>query len=590
MNILTKNQKRFDLISFVFLFGVLMLLSFNLTFNDGKRTNPGVFWADKSEYYAYLPATFIYGWDVKKFPHRIDTVYQGFILDYKKDKLIIKMTCGVAILATPFFLITHGIALVSGLPANGFSDFYEKMGLITPVFYLVLGLFFLKRFLDRYFKHYISWLSLLFILAGTNLYHYGLVEGWMSHVFSFFLFSLYLFLLKGFLDGGKSSYKRFLLISLVVSLAVLIRPTSILLLFWLVLLDVRSFREIWERLLFFFHPRYVVPFAFIGILVFIPQFIYWHYLSGSFLYYSYQTETFLFWKCPMIIPVWFAPLNGLFIYNPLVVFMVAGIILMAWQRILNAWFLSFFFLLISYMIGSWHIWYFGGSFGCRPFVEFYALFSLAFAYLLVAILKIRNLFIRCSIIFLMLLCTIYTQQMIYHSRWNTSSYWAWDDFRDYLDSKNILHFRKNSYTYINDFGNISFDPSVNDTRINVHSPTKACLLSPEYEIACDYVHGLGRFLDKRVEKITASCWVDPFVFDNCDAYMVCSIEHQKAGIVLSRTIPFNSFGTKRGHWTKIFTEIPVPFWVNNPEYSFRFYIRNVHKRHILLDDIKITFK
>jgi hypothetical protein len=590
MNSLTKIHKRVDLICFVFLFGILLLFSFNLNFKDGKRKGPGVFWADKSEYYVYLPATIIYGWDVRKFPNRIDSSYQGFILDYQNNKLIIKTTCGVALLTAPFFLLTHSIALVSGLPANGFSDFYEKMGLIAPVFYLVLGLFFLKRFLDKYFKHYISWFTILFILAGTSLYHYGLVEGWMSHVFSFFLFSLYLFLLKGFLDEEKRSYLRFLLISLVVSLAVLIRPTSILLLLWLVLLDVRSFREILNRTLFFLHPKYSVPFAFIAILVFIPQFMYWHYLSGSYVYYSYHNESFLYWKSPMIFPVWFAQLNGLFIYSPIVVFMVVGIILMAWRRITNAWFMAFFFLLNTYVIGSWHIWFFGGSFGCRPFVEFYALFAMAFAYSLVAILKIRNLFMRSLLILIMLLFTLFTQKMIHTTRWNTSSCWAWDDFRDYLDSENILHFRKDSFTYINDFGNISFDPTVFPTKESVHSPTQACKLYPDYEFACSYVHGFEHFLDKPVEKITASCWVNPFTCDSCDAIMVCIIEHKKAGIILYRNIPINRFGTKKGKWTKISTEIPVPRWVNDPEYKFHFYIWNAHRREIIIDDVRIIFE
>jgi hypothetical protein len=373
-------------------------------------------------------------------------------------------------------------------------------------------------------------------------------------------------------------------------MAVLVRPTSILLLLWLILLDVRSFREVWERILFFLHPKYSIPFALTGILVFIPQAFYWHYLSGSWLYYSYPGETFLFWKNPMLIQVWFAPLNGLFFYNPLAFFMIAGIILMICKRIPNGWFMGFIFLLISYMIASWHIWYFGGSFGCRPFSEYFALFSLAFAFSMQAILTIRNLFVRSILILVVLVCVFYNQRVIHHPRWNTSSTWAWDDFRDYLDSRGILNFRKDSYTLIKDFENISFEPSEQTTRISTYSPTWACMMCPVWEFGCGYKHSLDRFLDKPVEKIEVSCQVDPFLSDNCDARFISAIENDKMGLMMYHSVPFNKFGTKKGSWTRIFDEINVPLWMNDSEYKYYFYIWNIKKRHLIVDDIRITFR
>ena len=173
---------RFDLLFFTAVFAVCLLLAYQLNFKDGKARASGVFASDKSIYYVYLPATFIYGWDVHKFPHQCDTLYHGFILDYKTGKVVNKMTCGVAILWTPFFLATHALASIFHLQPDGFSEFYQKMAILPPVFFLVLGLFFLKRFLQRYLSPWLACSSILFILAGTNLYHYGLVEGLMSHV------------------------------------------------------------------------------------------------------------------------------------------------------------------------------------------------------------------------------------------------------------------------------------------------------------------------------------------------------------------------------------------------------------------------
>ena len=585
-----QNKKRTDLILFGIILAILLWLTFDFNYEDQKNTGPGVFHADKIHYYIYLPATFIYGWDINKFPYRIDTVYHGTQFDYNKQKIIIKTTCGVALLGTPFFLITHGIALLSGISADGFSDYYEKMALVTPVFYLVLGLFFLKNFLDKYFRSYVSWLTIMIVFAGTNLYYYTVSEGWMSHIFSFFLFSSTLYFLKGFLDSDKKNYLKFIFTAFSVSMAVLIRPTSIILLFWIILLDVRSFREVLERILFFLHPKYSLPFVLTGIIVFIPQAFYWHYLSGSWFFYSYPGETFMFWKDPSLIQVWFAPLNGLFLYNPLVLLMVIGMVFMIWKRIPNGWFMAFVFLLNSYVIASWHIWFFGGSFGCRPFSEYFALLSLPFAWVLSTVFRIRNLFMKSMLILVILIFVFLNQRMIYNPRWNTSSTWAWDNLRNYLDSKGIIHFHKRSFTHIKDYENYGHWSPESPTRIRFHSRTQAGLLNPIWEFGGRYTHGLGRFLDNPVEKIEVSCWVSPFGSDDCGAEMISTIVHNKAGLMMYQAVPLNKQGTKKGQWSKVETEIPVPLWMNDPEYQYHFYIWNKQKRFLILDDVRVSFR
>ncbi len=77
------------------------------------------------------------------------------------------------------------------------SPSLNRPKIIFPaVVYLILGLFFLKRFLDHYFRGWIPYLAVILVFAGTNLYFFSIDEGLMSHVYSFFLFSLFLFLVK----------------------------------------------------------------------------------------------------------------------------------------------------------------------------------------------------------------------------------------------------------------------------------------------------------------------------------------------------------------------------------------------------------
>lgn len=587
-----QNQlfKRFDILFFIFLFVVSIFLSFDLLYKNGKPTTPGVFYSDKSHYYVYLPATLIYGWEANNFPKKTDTLFSGFVLDSASNKVVIKVTCGVAILCSPFFLATHTLAHLTGAETTGFGEFYEKGAVIPPIFFFILGLWFLKRFLDHYFKRYLSYLVILLIAAGTNLYHYALVEGWMSHIFGFFLFASVLYYLKRFLDDENRPFSRFLWIAILISLAVLIRPTNILLVLWLALLDSSSFSDVWKRIRFFIQPKYVVSFLIVGLIVFTPQFFYWYYLSGKFIYFSYPGEGFYYWKNPMMVEVWFAQLNGLFVYNPIVFFMVAGMVLMILKKISNGWFLLAFFLINTYIIGSWHAWFFGGSFGSRPFAEFFALFALAFGYMLNGIFGIRNLFLRSTLVLLLLLTVLYNQRLVYNPWWNTSSTWAWDDFRDLLDIKNILHSEKKTYTWVQDFENISFDPSVQKTQLNYRSETRSCLVTRDHEFACHYEHGMGPFLDQKVKQIKMECWIDPYLRDSCGGLMVSMIVNENGEPFLYKAISLDENASGRTLWHPVTTGISVPAWLNDPGYKFVFYLWNKKKTDFMVDDIRIRFE
>ena len=345
-------------------------------------------------YYVYLPATFIYHWDIKKFPEKIDEKTRGFTLHYKNDRLIIKTTYGVALMLTPFFMPVHLIALAFDLQPDGFSEFYQRMMTIPGLVYLVFGLFFLRRFLAWYLPWNMTYFTVFFLFFGTNLFFYSVDEGLMSHVYSFFLFSATLFLLKKFLNTGKQSYSLFVWLCILVSLAILIRPTNLVLLSLFIFLDTSSFREIGQRFLFFIKPKYSLIFILVLFLVLIPQMLYWHYLSGSYIYDSYPDEGFTNLKHPMILPLWFSPLNGFFLYTPMAIFFIAGITWMIVNKKPNGVYFALLFLFMSLVFASWVSWFFGGSFGMRPFVEFYTLFSLPFGYFSAWMLSRRNLFIR----------------------------------------------------------------------------------------------------------------------------------------------------------------------------------------------------
>jgi hypothetical protein len=576
-----------------FIFGTLFLLglylSYNINFVHRKVPLPEIF-SDKANYYVYLPATFIYGWDAEKFPAGIESKCQGFTFNGKTHKVTSKMTCGVALLCTPFFLLTHLIAVEFGLQPDGFSLFYQKMAILPAVFYLVLGLFFLRKFLSRYLPRGISYLTVLLIFIGTNLYYYGLDEGLMSHVYSFFLFSLFLFLLKKFADRGTASPLLFAAISIVMSLAILIRPTNVLLAFVLLFLDVTDRESLWKRILLLCKPVHLIIFAVAAFLVFLPQFMYWKYLSGSYLFYSYEGESFSNWRNPQMIKFLFSPLNGFYIYTPLALTFVAGMIVMLVKKIPNGWLTCFVFLLAVYLFSSWHMWYFGGSATCRPLVEYYAILALPFGYFLMNMRKIRNLFYRSLVVVFIMVTTWYSMTISYHPRWNTSSTWSWDDFFIYLDRSGLYHHDYDTYTYIQDFENINdYNPQQYQSSV-VHSPTIAGYINKDVRVNGTFKNRLDGILKGKTKRVKASLWVNPGNKSSTKAMLVCNIHNWKSECHFNQQINFDDFVTVPNKWKEVSGTFEIPEWLDQSD-NIDIFVWNFPGTPITyIDDIFLRFE
>jgi len=581
---------KIDWIIFSLLFFIGIYLSYNYNFIQNHPDHLPMIYSDKADYYAYLPATFIYGWDINKFPAGIDKKCAGFFLDKKRNKLDDKTTCGVAILWTPFFLATHFIALQWNLQPDGFSDFYQRMTIVPGVFYLILGLFFLMKFLRNYYSRGISYLTIFLILVGTNLYDYGIGEGLMSHVNSFFLFSLFLFLLKKFLDQERKSYKLFVGISFAVSLAILIRPTNILLLACMIFLDINSIKDVWERVLLFLKPTYIATFIVVIIIVFLPQFIYWHYLTGHFLYYSYPGEGFINWNQPQIIPVWFSPLNGFFIYTPLAILFIAGIVVMILKRVTNGIFIGLLFLLISYVFASWHVWYFGGSFGYRPFVEYYAILAIPFGYVLSGLKTLKNLYLRSLLVLFIIISSYYNLRLTYNQEWNPFSTWSWDDFLIHLDNAGVYRFNNNNYTYKLDFENSSNIEPQYPQQNCVHSPTRAGHISRGFPINAVYWRKLDGILNAPVRRVKASLWVNAGNNLKTNSFFVCKIQDWKGNLSYFKTFKMDDIIKSPHKWYKITALINIPDRIDQSNFIY-FYAWNPRGTpEIYIDDLELKFE
>lgn len=379
-NIFRKSYLPHFIIGVVF-FGLTFFLTMNMHSRSGYFNYQSEIWADKAGYYVYLPATFKYKFDPQLFPDSMDAkTGNGFQLDYENKKVRTKYFYGVSLMISPFYFAADILATPFGFEKDGFSQIYQKMMNVAAISYLLVALVLLALFLRNYFRPIVIYLSLFTIFFGTNLYYYAIDDTLMSHVYSFFLFSAYLFLIKKteFLQTQKIS--SIFLLGVITGLMIITRPTNLLILSVFFFLDIKNFNDVISRIKRLLNLKFILTFSIGFILLVLPQLLYWKYLSGSFLTYTYAEEGFNFLS-PKFLESWFSPWNGLILYSPIFLLAVVAAIYGIIKKHYNSFVVLAIFLLISYISASWWNWTFGCSFGGRNYVEYNAVFSISIAFL-----------------------------------------------------------------------------------------------------------------------------------------------------------------------------------------------------------------
>ncbi len=194
--------------------------------------------------------------------------------------------------------------------------------------YVIIGFVILKNLLLRYFSARVTIWTLLATALGTNIFFYTTHEAAMAHAGSFFLIILFLWLVDRWYD--RQTLLNTLLTGALLGFIALVRPTNILVVFILLLYRVKSWNEFWQRILFFVKKFYLILIMLAGfILPWIPQFLYWHAVTGQFLFYSYGPHGGnFFWGQPHILETLFSFKKGWFIYAPMMGFAMVGLVML----------------------------------------------------------------------------------------------------------------------------------------------------------------------------------------------------------------------------------------------------------------------
>lgn len=367
-------------------FVLLVVVTRILISGDWKKDNK-VIVADVVSYYAYLPATFIFH-DIKL--EKQETFDNGIFWPepLPDGNKVIKTSMGMSILYSPFFLISHGIAKLSGGDTYGFSPIYKIGLLASAVFYLFIGLLFLRSILRKYFSESITALTILTIVLGTNLLNYSTYDACMSHSYNFALINLFVWYTIEWYKSPKLF--SIILLGLLSGLITLVRPSNIIVLIFFILYGVFSKETLKQRINLVFRKFHW--FVFMGIaffMVWVPQMLYWHSITGHWLVNSYPDERF-FWGNPHFIDGFFSYRKGWLVYTPVMVFALVGIPFLFKKLKTFAWAISIFMLLATYIIVSWWCWWYGGSFGMRSFVDYYGILAIPMALIFTEIWKRRK--------------------------------------------------------------------------------------------------------------------------------------------------------------------------------------------------------
>ncbi|MEI6682660.1 MAG: hypothetical protein WCO44_08530 [Bacteroidota bacterium] len=355
-------------------------------FNDGAPGWKHIVTSDGRGYYAYLPALLLdhdptFSTVVKRETKLLS--YRKYKPGYleKSGKLIFnKYFTGEAVLLLPFFLAGTLFSWIFGMEIDGYSFFFQLFAGLGALFYLLLGLTYLLQILGHLrIRQEIAFLAIILILLGTNLFYYSLWQPTMSHVYSFFLINGFMwFSIRATREWNT---KNALFAGLFFGLTVLTRPTNSIILLLIpflagnreqLMIFITSF---WKR------KRATLMFFMLVSAILLIQVAAWYIQTGNFFLWSYRHEGFRFFS-PEFMNVLFSYRKGLFVYTPLILVSLGGLVILLVRNRLQFFSMALFLATALFIIASWWNWYYGDGFGLRAFIDYYGIFAILLALLL----------------------------------------------------------------------------------------------------------------------------------------------------------------------------------------------------------------
>jgi len=342
-------------------------------------------------HYDYLPRLFLH--------HHLQYTAsdQNFASPDEKGHYVNRFYVGTALMQTPFFLAGVVCAKMFNYPVDGYSPPFQYAIGLSAVFYSLYGLYFLFLILVRFLR--ISetnalW-TLVFAALGTNILFYTVWFGTYSHAFSCFAITFFIYRLNLVIE--KNTLLNLFSCVLLFALVIIIRPVNGL----VFLLVPAFFSDKKSFFAFCIQNLRLKPLLVMVAGLCIPLLLQsgaWYLQTGNWAEWSYRQEGFYFTH-PQIAEVLFGFRRGLFIYCPLLLLcmfgMVAGFKHHRWK---TTW-LMIFLLVFIYVAASWWHYTYGDTFGIRPFNDVLIVFMMLFAFALQYFTRAKKIIFSFAILF-----------------------------------------------------------------------------------------------------------------------------------------------------------------------------------------------
>ncbi len=365
-------------------------------------------------YYLYLPATFIHHdpmlnditWlkQINEEQQLTGTLYM--VSQNEKGEHMYFFLMGMALFYLPFFMAGSAFASLSGFPVDGFSLPYQYSLVVGGIIYTIIGLIFLRKILRRFFPEGISALIMVIIVFGTNYINHFTNDNLTTVNIIFMLTSIVIWNTIKWHENLKG--KHLVVSGICVTLLALVKPTEVFVFIIPLLWNVSSKETMKQKIaLLVANKKYIFLAMGIGLLIVMPQMLYWFNKTGKFIYDSYKNPGVgLDVFSPHIMDVLFSYRKGWLIYTPIMIFSVIGFYFLYKNNRPIFYSCAVYFFVSFYIISSWSEWWYGAGFSIRPLISTYPVLAICLGYFLLYLSKksfvIKTTFATVAVLFLLL--------------------------------------------------------------------------------------------------------------------------------------------------------------------------------------------
>lgn len=284
---------------------------------------------------------------------------------------------------------------------------------LSAIWFLWMGARWLQRLLLRFGASLKNAAFItLAITLGTNLIFFTIVEGSMSHVYSFALITLFcLTVWKMFHEYRPRWFVRSLLLFILI---VLIRPTNAMIIILIPFLagDLKTISNTFKQVIS--ERRTMILGAIQAAILLSVPFVLWYLQSGQAVVYTYGEEKIDLLK-PHMLNILFSFNRGWFVYTPIAFLSLFGLVGLHQKNRIQFFSLLTFLVIFIYILSSWWIWYYASKCGQRSFIDIYVVVGLLLMFLYDSIPSMAVRRILSGVVILLIGLNIF--QFWQHTRW-----------------------------------------------------------------------------------------------------------------------------------------------------------------------------